>query len=179
MRMRYRYVAYRYREGTSNKREQHYRQMLNDALRQSEQSMLQRSTVWCPLADILESPEKIRVNVELAGMKEEEIEIILYEDALVISGERRVDQEHQKGWSYHEAQIRYGPFRVEVFIPTPVMCDAVTAHYENGILSVDLPKLTLSADTSKRVHVQHSEKKKKDPDYIEKMYGEKTHAQRD
>jgi HSP20 family protein len=157
--MRYRYVTYRYREGTSNKLELHYRQMLNDALRQSGQSMLQHSTVWCPLADILESPEKIRVNVELAGMKEDEIEITLYEDALVISGERRVEPDHQKGWSYYEAQIRYGPFRVEVFIPTPVTGDAVTAHYENGILSVDLPKLTLPASSSKRVHVEHSEKR--------------------
>jgi len=179
MRMRYRFVTYRYREGTSKTRELHYRQMLNDTLRQSEQSMLQRSAVWCPLADILESPEKIRVNVELAGMKEEEIEITLYEDALVISGERHLDQDNQKGWSYHEAQIRYGPFRVEVFIPTPVTSDAVTAHYEHGILSVDLPKLTLPADTSKRVHVQHSEKTKKDSDCIEKMYGQKTHALRD
>jgi HSP20 family protein len=157
--MRYRYVTYRYREGTSKKQELHYRQLLNDALGRGGQSMLQRSTFWCPLADILESPEKIRVNVELAGMKEEEIEIILYEDALIISGERRADPEHQKGWNYYEAQIRYGPFRVEVFIPTSVTCDAVTAHYENGILSVDLPKLTLPAGTSERVHVQHSEKK--------------------
>ena len=159
MRMRYRFVTCRYREGTLNKLELHYRQMLDDALRQGEQSMLQRSTVWCPLADILESPEKIRVNVELAGMKEDEIEITLYEDALVISGERHVDPDHQKGWSYCEAQIRYGPFRVEVFIPTPVTADAITAHYENGILSVDLPKLTLPASSSKRVHVEHSEKR--------------------
>jgi HSP20 family protein len=156
--MRYRYVTYRYREGTSRKLELHYRQLLNDALRQGEQSMLQRSTVWCPLADILESPEQIRVNVELAGMNEEEIEITLYEDVLVISGERHVNQEHQEGWSYYEAQIRYGPFRVEVFIPTSVTYDAVTAHYKNGILSVDLPKLIVPTSTPERIYVQHPEK---------------------
>jgi HSP20 family protein len=156
--MRYRYVTYRYREGTSRKLELHYRQLLNDALRQGEQSMLQRSTVWCPLADILESSEKIRVNVELAGMNEEEIEITLYEDVLIISGERHVDREHQEGWSYYEAQIRYGPFRVEVFIPTLVTRDAVTAHYENGILSVDLPKLISPATPSERIDVQHPKK---------------------
>jgi HSP20 family molecular chaperone IbpA len=152
--MRYRYVTYRYHDGSQKQLEQHYRQLLNDALRQSQQSILHRSTTWRPLADILESPEMIRVKIELAGMQEEEIEVTLYEDALVISGERRDDQEHQEGLSYQEAQIRYGPFRVEVFIPTPIARDVVTARYENGMLSVDLPKLPVSK--IERVPIQNS-----------------------
>jgi HSP20 family protein len=142
MRMRYRYVAYGSREGSQKQLEQHYRQLLNDALRQGQLSILHQSTTWRPLADILESPEMIRVKIELAGMKEEEIDVTLYEDALIVSGERRDSHEYQEGLSYQEAQIRYGPFRVEVFILTPMVHDAVTAHYENGMLSVDLPKLS-------------------------------------
>ena len=87
-------------------------------------------------------------------MQVEEIEVTLYEDALVISGERRDDPEYQEGLSYQEAQIRYGPFRVEVFIPTPIARDMVSAHYETGMLSVDLPKL--SATKSERVPIQRS-----------------------
>ncbi|HTI15247.1 MAG TPA: Hsp20/alpha crystallin family protein [Dictyobacter sp.] len=154
MRMRYRYVTYRYNDGSQKQLEQHYRQLLNDALRQSQQAMLHQSTTWRPLADILESAELFRVKVELAGMREEDIEVTLYEDALLISGERRDDHENQDGFSYHEAQIRYGPFRVEVYIPTPVVRDEVTAHYENGMLSVDLPKLP--ASTIERVHIQRT-----------------------
>jgi HSP20 family molecular chaperone IbpA len=146
MRMRYRYVTYRYREGSQKQLELHYRQLLNDALRQSQQAILHRSTTWRPLADILESPDMIRVKIELAGMNEEEIEVTLYEDALVISGERHDDCETQDELSYQEAQIRYGPFRVEIFVPTPIVREAVTARYENGMLSVDLPKV--SANTS-------------------------------
>ena len=149
MRMRYRYVTYRYREGSQKQLELHYRQLLNDALRQSQQAILHRSTTWRPLADILESPDMIRVKIELAGMKEEEIEVTLYEDALVISGERHDDCEVQDKLSYHEAQIRYGPFRVEIFVPTPVVREAVTARYEDGMLSVDLPKVP--SNTSARV----------------------------
>ena len=149
MRMRYRYVTYRYREGSQKQLELHYRQLLNDALRQS-----QPSTTWRPLADILESPKVIRVKVELAGMEEEDIEVTLYEDALVISGERHDNQEPQEGLNYHEAQIRYGPFRVEVFILAPIMPDAVIARYENGMLLVDLPKLP--ASQPERVQVRHA-----------------------
>lgn len=141
MRMRYRYVTYRYSDGSQQQLDRHYRQLLQDALRQSQQSLLQRSITWRPLADIHESAEMMTVKIELAGMKEEDIEVTLYADALVVSGERHDDQKHRAGISYHEAQIRYGPFRVEVFITAPVDRNAVTARYENGFLWVDLPKL--------------------------------------
>jgi HSP20 family molecular chaperone IbpA len=139
MRMRYRYVTYRYSDGSQQQLDRHYRQLLQDALRQ--QAMLQRSVTWRPLADIQESAEMMTVKIELAGMKEEDIEVTLYADALVVSGERHDDHKHDTGIYYHEAQIRYGPFRVEVFIPSPVDREAVTARYENGFLWVDLPKL--------------------------------------
>src|SRR6266481_2765099 len=134
MRMRYRYVAYRYADGSQQQLERHYRQLLQDALRQSQQSILQRSVIWRPMADIQESAEMMTVKIELAGMKEEDIEVTLYADALVVSGERQDDHKHGVGIYYHEAQIRYGPFRVEVFIPSPVDREAVTVRYENGFL---------------------------------------------
>lgn len=141
MRMRYRYVTYRYTDGSQQQLDRHYRQLLQDALRQSQQSILQRSITWRPLADIHESADMMTVKIELAGMREEDIEVTLYEDALVVSGERRDDHDQGSRFYYHEAQIRYGPFRVEVFIPSPVDREAVTARYENGFLWVDLPKL--------------------------------------
>jgi HSP20 family protein len=152
MRLRYRYVTYRYTDGSQQQLEHHYRQLLHEAWRQSQQAMLLRSTTWRPLADILESAQTVTVKIELAGMKEEDIDVTLYEDALVISGERRDDHEGQENLCYREAQIRYGPFRVEVFIPSPIDRNAVTAHYENGFLRVDLPKLP--AGESERVQYQ-------------------------
>lgn len=143
MRMRYRYVTYRYTDGSGQQLERHYRQLLQDALRQSQQSMIHRSVTWRPLADIHESADMMTVKIELAGMNEEDIEVTLYEDALVVSGVRQDDHEHGENLYYHEAQIRYGPFRVEVYIPSPIDREAVTARYENGFLWVVLPKLTV------------------------------------
>jgi HSP20 family protein len=140
MRMRYRYVTYRYSDGSHQQLERHYRQLLQDALQQSQQSLLQHSATWRPLADIHESADMMIVKIELAGMKEEDIEVTLYEDALVVSGERYDDHEHGEHLYYHEAQIRYGPFRVEVYIASPIYREAVTARYENGFLWVELPK---------------------------------------
>ncbi|GHO43984.1 Hsp20/alpha crystallin family protein [Ktedonospora formicarum] len=142
MRMRYRQVTYRsVGAGAQQQMEQHYRRLLNEALRQGQQSISHHSSTWRPLADILESPEMMVVKVELAGMTEEEIEVTLYEDALIISGTRQDIHGHLSNLYYHEAQVRYGPFRLEVFIPYPIQGDAVTARYEKGFLWVELPKL--------------------------------------
>jgi HSP20 family protein len=155
MGMRFRQVTYRYIDGSPKQMEQRYRQLLDDALHQSQQSILHRSTTWRPLADICESADGMTVKIELAGMKEEDIDVTLYENALVISGERRDEHnETHKNSCYHEAQIRYGPFRVEVFIPSPVEGASVTARYENGFLRVDLPGVFLSQP--ERVRTQGS-----------------------
>ena len=141
MRMRYRFVTYRLSDGSQLQKERHYRQLVQDALRQSQQSMLQQSVTWRPLADIHESLEIMTIKIELAGMKEEEIDVVLYEDALVVSGERHDNHQHGANLYYHEAQIRYGPFRVEVYIPASIDREAVKARYEDGFLWIDLPKL--------------------------------------
>lgn len=150
MRIRYRFVTYRYTDGSQQQLERHYRQLLQEALRQSHQLILQRSATWRPLADIRESAEMMTVKIELAGMKEEEIDVTLYEDALVVSGERR-DDERDEQLYYSEAQIRYGPFRVEVLILSPIDRDNIKARYENGFLWVDLPKLPESKPERVRI----------------------------
>ena len=154
MRIRYRYVTYRYTDGSQQQLERHYRQLMHDALRQSHQSILQRSATWRPLADIRESAEMLTVKIELAGMKEEEIDVALYEDALVVSGERHEEPEHNENVYYHEAQIRYGPFRIEVLLLLPIDREGVKARYENGFLWVDLPKLP--QNKPERVRIERS-----------------------
>jgi HSP20 family protein len=141
MRMRYRLVTYRYMDGSQQQLERRYRQLLQDALRQSQHAINQGSATWRPLADIHESAQMMTVKIELAGMREEDIEVTLYEDALVVSGVRHDDHEHDANLYYYEAQIRYGPFRVEVLLPSGISREEVTARYENGFLWVDLPKL--------------------------------------
>jgi hypothetical protein len=79
--------------------------------------------------------------MELAGMREEDIEVTLYEDALVVTGRRDEDPDHGDTTFYHEAQIRYGTFRAEVLLPTAVDRDHVEARYENGFLRISLPKM--------------------------------------
>ena len=143
MRLRYKYVTYHFGADATTQQslQRHYRQLMDDLLRQGQHQPLPRGAVqWRPPADIHETPKAILVKMELAGMREEDIEVTLYEDALVVTGRRDEDPDHGDTTYYHEAQIRYGPFRAEVLLPTEVDRERVEARYENGFLRIQLPK---------------------------------------
>ena len=141
MRVRYRSVTHRYIQGSPQELERRYHELWHELVRQSQQqAFMHRPSGWRPPADIHETPDAITVKIELAGMREEDIDVTLYRDALVVSGERRDDHEHDDTICYHEAQIRYGPFRVEIFIPAEIERNQIDAHYDDGFLKILLPK---------------------------------------
>jgi HSP20 family protein len=94
---------------------------------------------WRPETDVYETPAAVTVTVELAAVDQEGLEILLFEDALVIEGQRRFLCE--EGGVYRAAEIRQGPFRVAVALPEPVDPDGIDARYEQGLLRVRLPKV--------------------------------------
>jgi HSP20 family protein len=94
--------------------------------------------VWRPAADVCETDDAITVSVDLAGVDDDEIDIQLFDDALVVEGVRRPPAAADV--VYHTAEIRQGPFRLEVVLPAAVDADGVTADYERGVLAISLPK---------------------------------------
>lgn len=144
MRLQFRAVDYQF-GGSAQSLERYFRELRGELLRQGQHyGLLQPASQWRPPVDIHETPDALLMKVELAGMREDDIEITLYSNALVIAGRRDDDVEHDDTLCYHEAQVRYGPFRAEVLLPAPVRQDAVKATYENGFLRVRLPKVVPS-----------------------------------
>jgi HSP20 family protein len=144
--MRFKHVSVAYSFGSASQSlERHYRELRDDLLRQTHHyGLLQPSAVWRPPVDIHETATLLSVKVELAGVQEDNLDVTLYDNALVVAGRREDDSEHDEPICYHEAQVHYGPFRAEILLPLPVQHDAVTAHYENGFLRVRLPKVAAS-----------------------------------
>jgi HSP20 family protein len=96
-------------------------------------------TRWRPDADVYETPDAVVVIVELAGIDEDDVEVIVFEDALVVEGIRHLRSDEAS--RYHAASIRQGPFRLEVALPVTVVSDAVkAATYERGMLRIQLRK---------------------------------------
>lgn len=94
---------------------------------------------WCPAADVYELPDSVSVTLELPGIDPDEVDVLLYEDAVVIEGTRRLEPAPPTA-RYHAAEIRQGRFRVELPLPAAVNPDEVEARYERGLLIMNLVK---------------------------------------
>lgn len=92
-----------------------------------------------PAVDLIDSKDSVRVNVELPGMKREDVEISLKEDFLSIRGEKKEEKE-EKDESRYYVERSYGGFSRTISLPSKVKADQVKATYRDGVLTIDLPK---------------------------------------
>jgi HSP20 family protein len=95
-----------------------------------------RSPAWQPPADVYETEQAIIVRVEIAGMREGDFSIELNGRSLSIRGTRPDLAERR---AYHQMEIRFGEFLLEMELPAHVDIDQVQAVYNNGFLRVSLP----------------------------------------
>ena len=87
---------------------------------------------------MIELSDMILVLVEIAGMQTDHLNITLNNRRLSISGTREKPQHPNP--AYHQVEIGFGDFRVELDLPWTVERDAVSATYEAGFLEVELPR---------------------------------------
>jgi len=106
-------------------------------------SVIFSQRTWQPATDIYETADAVVVVVDLAGVPEDEIQLVVARDSLTIRGERReVDQQGERTYSLIE--IPFGPFERIVPLPRPVDPESAAASYRAGFLRVTLPKLSVT-----------------------------------
>jgi HSP20 family protein len=96
-----------------------------------------RSTAWRPPTDVFETGDRIVVRVEIAGMREEDFVIELNGRNLMVRGTRQDAPERR---AFHQMEIRYGEFAIELELPVIIDAEQVQAVYSDGFLRIDLPK---------------------------------------
>ena len=94
---------------------------------------------WAPPLDIFEDTERVTIQVELSGMRKEDFELSLQDGVLTISGERKFEEEKREGESFRRERL-FGAFSRSVTLPSAVKAEEVKATYEDGVLTVTLPK---------------------------------------
>lgn len=95
--------------------------------------------VWRPPVEVYESESALVVTIEIAGVSEDSINVVVDDAVLHVDGVRAHPAPHLKR-TYHEMGINYGQFQADVFLPFPVVLDEVDAVYENGFLRITLPR---------------------------------------
>ena len=95
------------------------------------------ANLWSPPTDLYETEGEYVVRVEVAGMRDVDIEVTVENHILVISGVRPDLPERR---AYHQMEIRFGKFTTAVGLPGPVDLDQARAEYDDGFLIVILPR---------------------------------------
>lgn len=96
-----------------------------------------KSSAWDPPTDVYETGEAYVVRMEIAGMREENFEVSIQSDTLYIIGYR---PDFPARRAYHQMEIRSGKFASAVTLPGPVDADRALAEYQDGFLTITLPK---------------------------------------
>ncbi|QGU31643.1 Hsp20/alpha crystallin family protein [Thermochromatium tepidum] len=109
---------------------------------------------WAMLGgDLFEDEHKLVVRLEIPGLDKTDLNVEIGADTLVVSGEKRFEQEGTKG-RWRVMQCAYGSFRRVVPLPLSVKPDEARATYKNGVLRVELPKAEPSQPKSVRIEVR-------------------------
>lgn len=117
-----------------------------------------QSTSW-PSIDVEERDDEFRVEAELPGMKETDVEVTLHENVLSIRGEKRAEENDAKR-QYRERY--FGQFERRMALPSEVDRDAVTAKFENGVLKLRLPKARNQQSRSRRIPIAAEDQQNSD-----------------
>ena len=94
---------------------------------------------WSPALDLYQDKDNLLVTVELPGLKKEDITLSLHDGLLTLSGERRQERAHDDKGALRNERF-FGRFERTVTLPMQVDGTRVNAAYEDGILTVTLPK---------------------------------------
>ena len=109
---------------------------------------------WSMLGgEVFEDEKRLVVRIEVPGLEKQDMNIEVHDDALVVSGEKRFEQESTQG-RWRVMQCAYGSFRRVVPLSVPVLADQAKATYKNGILRVELPKASPGRPKATTITVQ-------------------------
>jgi HSP20 family protein len=102
-----------------------------------------------PSVNLVEKEGLWEVTADLPGLKPEDVTVEFKDDQLWISGKREEEKE-EKEPTYHRMERRYGEFRRVLPLPKAVDANAIEAKFENGVLTVSVPK----SEETKPKHIE-------------------------
>ena len=94
---------------------------------------------FIPAVDIYEDEQKLLLNLEVPGVKQENLDVRLENQTLTVRGERKFESE-EKEENFHRIERRYGSFFRSFSLPTTVDTENVAAQYKDGVLKLELVK---------------------------------------
>lgn len=114
-------------------------QLLEESVVRPRGGELAPGTAGMLAVDMYETDDAVMVKTAIPGVEPDDIDISITGDTLTIKGETRVDEEVEED-NYICRERRYGAFSRSMTIPIPIQSSEAEADFEDGILTLTLPK---------------------------------------
>ena len=111
-----------------------------------------REGIWTPRIEAFQKDDKFIVRAELPGLKKEDVEVNITEDAITIQGQRRHEHEEQHEGFFH-SERSYGSFYRTIPLPPGVISDSADARFRDGVLEVTLQAPPSEVTRGRRVEI--------------------------
>ncbi len=108
------------------------------------------STGGWPQVELSETDKEVKVEAELPGLDDKDIELFLSNGVLTIRGEKKSEAEDK---NRHLSERFYGRFERQISLPVDVQEDKIAASFKKGVLTVTLPKAPGAAEKAKRIAI--------------------------
>jgi HSP20 family protein len=110
-----------------------------------------RQESWLPAVDVFDTKEAVVLKAELAGMDPDDIQIEVEDNVLTIKGERKFEEKVDEE-RFYRVERRFGSFQRDLALPQGVRPEDIAAAYEDGVLTVTVPKV--EEEKPKRIEVK-------------------------
>ena len=118
---------------------------------------LKKNSIWRPAVEVKQTDKAYSVKVQIPGVKKEDIDVELDNDFMTITAkieeEKEEQQEKEKNIKYHTCEFRYGKYQRTISFDTPVKPEESTAEYKNGVLNINVPKVTEKEAKSHKLEI--------------------------
>lgn len=122
-----------------------FESFFNDGLGKFE-----RNVFFTPRVDVLEKQTQFEVHLALPGLKKEDINISIEKNTMTVSGERKMKSENKED-KFHMVENFYGKFSRSFTLPENVEVSKIEGSFEDGMLTITLPKAEVKQNTTKVV----------------------------
>jgi HSP20 family protein len=120
--------------------EQTFNRLFNEALTGMDwQARDSAAASWVPPVDVFEAADEIRILAEVPGVKPEDVKISVEGNVLTVQGTKHQVVEETTD-RVHRYERTYGSFERTFTLPATVDSTKIKAGYENGVLTLSLPK---------------------------------------
>ncbi|MFM0514168.1 Hsp20/alpha crystallin family protein [Paraburkholderia sp. RL17-373-BIF-A] len=106
-----------------------------------------------PRIDVTDDGDALRIVVELPGMTRDDVELEVIEDMLIISGDKRFESTSEEQGCYR-VERSFGHFQRAVPLPAGIDLDRAEARFENGALTLRLPKAAGEPAARRRIEIK-------------------------